>query len=122
MSRPPTATLTGREAEIMAILWRIKTGTSEGIRAQLSGTPHDSTVRTLLRILIAKGHVLVDNGKRPAVYRPRSNRFATQKKAMRELLKHYFGGSAEQLVVHLIENESLTLEQIKLLEAKYRED
>ena len=55
MPRPAAEVLTEREAQIMAILWDLKEATADEVRHGLSGKPHDSTVRTLLRILKAKG-------------------------------------------------------------------
>ena len=57
MGRTSAVSLTDREAEIMEQLWKLGTATSEQIRAELSGAPHDSTIRTMLRILEEKGFV-----------------------------------------------------------------
>ena len=57
VARPPSETLTGREAQIMDVLWRVDEATAEQIRAGLPDPLHDSTVRTLLRVLVSKGYV-----------------------------------------------------------------
>jgi len=120
MPRRMTPLLTDREAEILSILWELEPATAEQIRRRLSGAPHDSTVRTLLRVLVSKGHVAVDSDVRPAAYRARAKQGAVQKKALRDIVKRFFGGSAEALVLHLVEDERLSFEQIKMLEAKHR--
>jgi BlaI family transcriptional regulator, penicillinase repressor len=120
MPRQKSSILTEREAEIMSVLWEVESGTAEDIRLRLTGEPHDSTVRTLLRVLVSKGHVVVDSNVRPATYRARVKQTTVRKKATRDIVKRFFGGSAEALVLHLLENDGLSLQQIKLLESKYR--
>lgn len=120
MARSQSSLLTDREAEILAVLWELKAGTAEQIRVRLKGDPHDSTVRTLLRVLITKGHVLVDNEKRPAMYKPRGKQNKARKRAAHEVVKRFFGGSVEDLVLHLLEDKRLTLEQLEELERQYR--
>ena len=120
MPRQKTSILTEREAEIMSVLWDVETGTAEDIRLRLTGEPHDSTVRTLLRVLVSKGHVVADSNVRPATYRARVKQTTVRKIATRDIVKRFFGGSAEALVLHLLENDGLSLQQIKLLESKYR--
>ena len=120
MPRPKTPLLTGRESEIMSVLWELGSATSHEIRKKLSGSTHDSTVRTLLRVLVAKGHVLTSSHTRPILYRPGVKRRSVQKKVTRDLLKRFFAGSAEDLVLHLLDDERLTPQQLKKLEAVHR--
>jgi predicted transcriptional regulator len=120
MARPKTPLLTEREAEIMAFLWDAGSGTADQIRERLSGDPHDSTVRTLLRVLANKGHVISDGNSRPTVYRPAVKRANMQKRVTRDVLKRFFGGSAEALVLHLLDDERLTADELKDLEAAFR--
>ncbi len=121
MPRQKTSILTEREAEIMSVLWEVDAATAEDIRRQITGEPHDSTVRTLLRVLVSKGHVVIDGSVRPATYKARVKQTTVRKKAARDIVKRFFGGSAEELVLHLLENDGLSLQQIKLLESKYRQ-
>ncbi len=120
MARPKTPLLTDREAEIMTALWELGSASAEDIRAKLSGDPHDSTVRTLLRVLISKGHVVAVSDSRPMVYRPAVKRRSIQKKVARDVLKRFFGGSAEELVLHLLDDERLSPDQLRKLEQAYR--
>jgi BlaI family transcriptional regulator, penicillinase repressor len=120
MARPKSSLLTDREAEIMALLWEVSAATAEQIRERLSGDPHDSTVRTLMRVLATKGHVTTDSDSRPTVYRPALKRANMQKRVTRDVLKRFFGGSAEALVLHLLNDERLTADELKDLEAAFR--
>ena len=120
MARPKSTLLTDREAEIMAALWQLKSATADEIRVRLSAQPHDSTVRTLLRVLVSKGHVVVDNRARPAAYKPRVKQSSVRTRAAQDILKRFFGGSAEELVLHLLEDKRLSLKQLEELERKHR--
>ena len=111
MARPPSDSLTEREAQIMEILWLQGQATAETVRQALPDEPHDSTVRTLLRVLKDKGYVRV-KGRQPATYLPRVSREQAQSKAARSLLARLFGGAAEALVLRLLEDEQLTPQQI----------
>lgn len=120
MPRRPTTLLTDRESEIMTILWELGSATPETIRQRMEGEPHDSTVRTLLRVLVTKRHVVADKRVRPAVYRPAAEQQNVQRSVARDLVSRFFGGSAEDLVVHLLEDERLTPEQLRRLEEAFR--
>ena len=112
MSRPSSESLTGRESQIMDVLWRLGAATAEAIRADLPVPLHDSTVRTLLRVLAAKGYLTHEVVGKAFVYRPAIGRARAQRRALGELLGRFFGGSAEDLVLRLIEDERLTPEQL----------
>ncbi len=118
MARRSSEVLTEREAEIMEILWELGEATSEQIRGRLAGEPHDSSVRTILRVLDTKGYVRLNRRSRPIVYRPRVPKVRVQQKAAKALLQRFFGGSAEALVLRLIEDEKLTPEQLNELKVK----
>jgi len=119
MARPKSETLTPREAEIMEVLWRLGEATSEEVREQLARNPHDSSVRTMLRVLASKGCVKVDQAVRPAKYRAAIPQSKMRTKATSSLLKRFFGGSAEELVQHLLEDEQLTPDQLSKLRRQY---
>src|SRR5262249_60977372 len=111
MPRPPSPLLTDREAQIMGILWSRGPSTAETVRELLPDQPHDSTVRTLLRVLVSKGQVRI-RARQPAVYEAAASQAQRQTKAAKSLLTRFFGGSVEALVLRLIEDEDLTPEQL----------
>ena len=118
MPRTPSETLTDREAQIMEILWGKGRATAEEVRELLPDDPHDSTVRTLLRVLKGKGYVRV-MGRQPAVYVPVVAQKEAQKKAAGRLIERFFGGSVDQLVLHLFDDERLTPRQLAALTKKF---
>ena len=111
MGRTAAKGLTERETQLMEILWQHGPLTSEGVRECLSDQSHESTIRTLLRILANKGYVRI-LGKHPSVYEPVVSRADAQIQATRSLLAMFFGGSIEALVSRLIDQEEISPEQI----------
>jgi BlaI family transcriptional regulator, penicillinase repressor len=115
MPRKTSDALGGREAEIMGILWQLGPSSAEEIRALMSGDPHDSSVRTILRVLEDKGRVTHTTRGRTYIYRSRARQATAQRKAVRVLLARLFGGSAENLVLRLLEDEEISPGELREL-------
>ncbi len=127
MSRPPHAVLTRRERQIMDILYRRGRATAAEVLAELTGDPSDSTVRTQLRVLEAKGHVRHEEEGLRYVYLPAVPRHAARKPALRHVVDTFFDGSVEKVVSALLGSEAsrLTddeLDRIAELVARARKD
>jgi len=112
MSGKTSDSLTEREAQIMDIVWRLGEVTAEQVRAALPGTPHDSTVRTLIRVLESKGYLTHEVRGKAYIHRALVGRHKAQKLAVRSVLTRFFAGSAEDLVLRLIEDEHLSQKQL----------
>lgn len=112
MASNPAKALTEREAEIMGVVWGLGEATADQVRMGLADQPHDSTVRTLLRVLVAKGYLAQEMRGKAYVYRAAVAKANAQRKAVGDLLARFFGGSAEGLVLRLIEDERLTPERL----------
>ena len=96
----------------MDAVWRLGEATAEQVRESVSGSSHDSTIRTLLRILEAKGYVTHEARGKVFIYRAAVERQKAQRQVLQGVLKRFFAGSAEDLVLRLIEDERITPEQI----------
>ena len=112
MARTPSETMTGREAQVMDAVWRLGEATAEQVRDALAAPLHDSTVRTLLRVLESKGYLRHEARGKVYVYRALIERQKAQRRVLRSVLARFFGGSAEDLVLRLIEDERITTEQL----------
>ena len=97
----------------MEILWSHGEATAEQIRDLLPDRPHDSTVRTLLRILESKGYVIRQGPGRPLLYKAVVSRSKAQRTALQRLLGRLFGGSPEALALRLLEDRHLTPAQFE---------
>ena len=115
MGRTPAHSLTDREAEIMDRLWELGTATAEQIRTQLPDEPHDSTVRTMHRILEEKGFVSHRRDGRSFVYQPVIQRKKVQRKTLGNVIRQFFSGSPQDLVLRLLEDEQLTAADLREL-------
>ena len=115
MPRGKATSLTDREAQIMEILWREGPATADAIRARLPGEPHDSTVRTLLRVMDQKGLVAHTVEERAYVYRPLIQQAKAQRTAIQGLIRRLFGGSAKNLVLQLLDDEEITPAELQRL-------
>ena len=115
MARAASEILTEREAQIMEVLWRLESATADQVRTELPDDPHDSSVRTFLRVLIDKGYAQFDAKSKPRIYRPAISQSTAQRTATKSLLQRFFGGSAESFVLRLLEDEQLTMAQIEEL-------
>ena len=123
---PPTS-LTRRERQVMDVLFRRGRASVAVVMAELPGEPNYSTVRTQLRVLEDKGHVLhAEEGMR-YVYAPAVPRHAARKSALKHLVETFFDGSAEQVVAAVLGGEASRLsdedlERISDLIDKARKD
>jgi BlaI family transcriptional regulator, penicillinase repressor len=115
MTRRSSESLTEREAQIMDVVWRLGEATAEQVREAIPGKPHDSTVRTLMRVLESKGYLAHEPRGKAYVYRATVGRQKAQRLAVRSVLTRFFAGSAEDLVLRLIEDEHLSLTQLEEL-------
>ena len=118
--------LTPLELEIMNVLWETGAVNVQTVQARLEGRSLAyTTVQTMLNVLHRKGKVKRQLKDRAYMYCPVLSRKKAVKQAVGEMLNRFFGGSADSLVLNLVETRQLTtekLEQIqKLLEQSKKE-
>jgi BlaI family penicillinase repressor len=113
--RPPSNTLTDQELEIMKIVWVRHTATVRDVyealleRRKVAYT----TVMTMMKILEQKGYLNRKQVDRAYVYRPAQPKNQVIGKMVRDFVNRVFNGSAEPLLVHLIEDRGLTGDEIE---------
>jgi BlaI family penicillinase repressor len=115
VGRTGSDSLTERESQIMDVVWRLGEATAEQVRESLPGAPHDSTVRTLMRVMESKGYLAHRAEGKAYVYRAVVGQRKAQRHALRDVLTRFFAGSAESLVLRLIEEEYLSSAQLEEL-------
>lgn len=109
MSAVPQKDLSRRERQIMAIVYRRGQATAAQIREEMPDAPSDSTVRTLLRVLVAKGHLRQRFDGPRYVYSPKVSVERAKRSALRQLLTTFFDGSAANAMATLIDMSSSKL-------------
>lgn len=102
----------------MDILYRREQATAREIMEEMPDAPSYSTVRTLLTLLVRKGHLLSIAEDRTHLYRPAHPRKAAADSALRRLVRTFFNGSVANAVSGLLtlQDQSLTPEEIARLE------
>lgn len=120
MARQPSP-LTPIELEIMKVLWTAGASSVHEVQAALPGKPAYTTVQTMLNVLLRKGKARRTLKDRAYIYRPAVSRTEAAKAALRDLIDRMFAGSAESLVVGLVETKELTPEKLRNIEARLRE-
>ncbi len=98
----------------MDVLYKRGRATASEVMDGLPGDPHDSTVRTQLRVLEEKGHVTHEEQGLRYVYMPALPRRAARKSALRHLMDTFFDGSAEQVVAAVLGGEGARLSDEEL--------
>jgi predicted transcriptional regulator len=100
--KPLHAVLSRRERQIMDTLYQLGRATAGDLIKALPGEPSDSTVRTQLRVLEAKGHVRHEEEGLRYVYLPVVPRRVVRKSALKHLVNTFFDGSVEKVVAALL--------------------
>ena len=93
----------------MDALYRLGRATAAEIMAEMAGAPGNSTVRTQLRVLEAKGHVRHEEEGLRYVYLPTVPRHSARRSALKHLVDTFFDGSPTQTVAALLGGEAARL-------------
>jgi predicted transcriptional regulator len=108
--------LSRREREILEVIFAIgDEASAEEIRERLSDPPSYSAVRAMLAKLEAKGAVKHKEKGLRYVYSPTMPRGKARKSALRRLVDVFFGGSKEQAVTALLNDEQWSDDELEEL-------
>lgn len=116
--RAAKGSLTGQELEIMKVVWKLESATVRQVYEILLKKRHIAytTVMTMLKILEQKGFLKKRQEDRAYVYTPAQPQKQVVGGMVREFINRVFNGSAEPLLLHLVEDRHLTegdLEEIR---------
>src|SRR5881397_253834 len=112
--RPPLTDLEGR---IMEVVWRRGTASAESVREALAPERplKESTVRTLLGRLEAKGYLTHDLEGRTFLYRAVETPRRLAARAVRQIVDRFCQGSLEDLVTGMVDAKLLDREELARL-------
>jgi BlaI family penicillinase repressor len=114
-----TDKLSRREREIMDVLYALgDTASAEEIREKLTDPPSYSAARAMLAKLEAKGVITHRAEGLRYVYSPVASRSTAQKKAVSNLMRVFFGGSASQAAAALLKQEKWSDDELDALRAE----
>jgi BlaI family transcriptional regulator, penicillinase repressor len=117
MARCPD--MTPAELRVMKVLWDLGRGSVAEVRAELGKRGQDlayTTVMTLLGRLAAKTAVAVDKTREPFVYKAAHRRESVLRERLRDFVRDVFDGQADSLVLNLVEDESLSRDELREIE------
>ena len=122
--RRRNTTLTEQELEIMKVVWERESSTVRDVYEALlkNRKVAYTTVMTMMGILEQKGFLKKQVAERAHVYRPAQPKQQVIRGMVREFVGRVFNGSAEPLLVHLVEDRKLSQKDLdelaRLLEKK----
>lgn len=117
--------LTPLELEIMNVLWETGPANVQTVQQSIKRNLAYTTVQTMLNILQRKGKVQRALRDRAYFYKPLVSRRQVVRHSVADIVDRLFGGSAESLVMSLVETKHITpekLEQLKKLIDQHSED
>ncbi len=114
--------LTPLELEIMTVLWETGPANVQTVQVKLAARELAyTTVQTMLNVLHRKAKVKRQLKDRAYIYSPVLSRQNAVSQAVGDMLDRFFGGSADSLVLNLVETHHLTPEKLveiqKLIES-----
>ena len=120
--RKPSPTLTPQELELMKLVWARGQATVRDCYEALLAERRIAytSVMTMMNVLEKKGHLRKRAAGRSFVYRPTRPQRQVIGGMVREFVERVFGGSAEPLLAHLVE-ERLSPEELDALAKRIRE-
>jgi predicted transcriptional regulator len=116
--------LTDAELRLMEVVWEKGSATVSDVVGALSkGVPLAySTVLTTLRILENKGYLTHMKEGRAFVYRPVVGREQARESAVTHLLRRFFEGSPELLMLKLMEERKIDPKELQRLRKRIAEE
>jgi predicted transcriptional regulator len=124
LARKKSPSLTDAELRLMEVLWEHGASTVSDVVARLpQDVPlHYSTVLTTLRILENKGYLEHRKEGRAFIYRPLIAREQEREKAVTHLLRRFFEGSPELLMLNLVARKKIGVDELKRLRKRIAEE
>jgi predicted transcriptional regulator len=111
--------LTGQELEIMKIVWHRGSVTVRAVYEELLKRRRIAytTVMTMMGILEQKGHLKKSDVERAYVYTPTQTQDKVVGSIVQDFVKRVFNGSPKPLLVHLVEDPTITKEELDEISA-----
>jgi predicted transcriptional regulator len=111
------------EQAVMDYIWAHGPTSAEACREALASSRpmKDSTIRTVLRRLEEKGYLTHNIKGRTFIYRASDERQSVAVHAVKGIIDRFCGGSAEELVLGMVDNAVLSRKQLERLARRIEE-
>jgi predicted transcriptional regulator len=107
---------TPREMDVMSVLWSLGSATVAEVKEKISDPLAYTTVLSVLQTLEEKGYVRHEGEGRAYRYFPLVDWQTAGGSELRRIMRKVFKGSPELLLVQLVEDESLSPEQLRRIQ------
>jgi BlaI family transcriptional regulator, penicillinase repressor len=95
--------LSRREQEVLDIVYARGHATAVEVREAMHEAPTDAAVRTTLRMLVAKGHLRIEQDGPRYDYWPTLSPQTARRSALQHVLRTFFGDSTESALATLLD-------------------
>jgi len=102
--------LSRREQQVLDIIYARGHATAAEVRDAMHDAPTDAAVRTTLRILVAKGHLRIEQDGPRYDYWPTVSPDAARRSELQHVLRTFFGGSTESALATLLDLDRAKLD------------
>jgi BlaI family penicillinase repressor len=107
---------TPREMDVMSVLWSLGSATVAEVKERITDPLAYTTVLSVLQTLEEKGYVRHEGEGRAYRYFPLVDWQTAGGSELRRIMRKVFKGSPELLLVQLVEDESLSPEQLRRIQ------
>ncbi|MDO6432903.1 BlaI/MecI/CopY family transcriptional regulator [Flavitalea sp. BT771] len=108
--------LTKAEEQVMKVLWKMGNGLlMEIVDGMPAPQPHKNTVATILKTMVDKGFVRIENIGRIHRYHPVLTKEEYSKSALVNVAKGYFEGSFPDVISFLVDEKKLSVRELEML-------
>ena len=107
---------TPREMDVMSVLWSLGSATVAEVKERITDPLAYTTVLSVLQTLEEKGYVRHEGEGRAYRYFPLVDWRTAGGSELRRIMRKVFKGSPELLLVQLVEDESLSPEQLRRIQ------
>lgn len=118
MSSAEQKDLSKAEWKVMKIVWELRKAMAREVYT-IAGQRHSwtpATVKTILKRLVEKGYLSTTRVGNGFVYRPAQSALSTLRSAADTLLTNTVEGATGPLLAHMVEQTSLSADELDLLE------
>lgn len=104
MARPPSTHPTDGEIEILEVFWKHGDCTARDVHDELlkNRDVSQTTVATMIRIMIEKGILSIHDERRPQIFRTKITREKAVVGMLKKIKKNLLGGSVKKLIMHAL--------------------
>ena len=115
--------LTELQQAILDVVWSHGPVTADHVRSALGPKRDlkDSTIRTLMRRLEARGYLTHSISGRVFVYRAAMARRGVAARAVRNIIDRFWAGSTEQFLAGMVSEKVLTVKEIEQLARRIKQ-